>query len=396
MGAVSAVMAGKVVLVLALGAVSSAPLTEREKQNRIVAVSQSDASLLSAAVSKASPDLLRVALTASEPDLLQTALTVSDPELLIAALNNVDPDLLAVALTKSEKDLLTTALTEAKVELLQTALNAPTNSAILEVALTLSNPELLKIALQDATVENLIVALTASDGSTGTASTSARLTIKDQVDSAPSNTIQDASSEESIESVVSIESDQSEESGESEEYPSTNDIIELKESLDSNPPKRTQSSDYITSPGFNSYPAVPDEDYEVPSHKKQNRKDPEGVPYGALSNSVQTRLANAEEKVTQHASESYNQLPVRDNIKQSHSSLQTRLVNTVPQQSVTSQVQSYQHQPLSVSGGKSYHSGWSHARVLGPVNTFPFYVSGKYQYTLHRQNSRGYTQISNI
>jgi len=389
MGAVSAVMAGKVVLVLALGAVSSAPLTEREKQNRIVAVSQSDASLLSAAVSKASPDLLRVALTASEPDLLQTALTVSDPELLIAALNNVDPDLLAVALTKSEKDLLTTALTEAKVELLQTALNAPTNSAILEVALTLSNPELLKIALQDATVENLIVALTASDGSTGTASTSARLTIKDQVDSAPSNTIQDASSEESIESVVSIESDQSEESGESEEYPSTNDIIELKESLDSNPPKRTQSSDYITSPGFNSYPAVPDEDYEVPSHKKQNRKDPEGVPYGALSNSVQTRLANAEEKVTQ-------QPPVSDNIKQSHSSLKTRLVNTVPQQSVTSQVQSYQHQPLSVSGGKSYHSGWSHARVLGPVNTFPFYVSGKYQYTLHRQNSRGYTQISNI
>ena len=191
------------------------------------------------------------------------------------------------------------------------------------------------------------------------------------MDSAPSNTIEDASSEESIESV---ESDESEES---EEYPSSNVIIELKESLDSNPPKRTQTSDYITSPGFNSYPAVPDEDYEVPSHKKQNRKYPEGIPYGALSNSVQTRLANAEEKVTQQASESYHQLPVSDDIKQS----QTRLVNTektVPHQSVISQVQSYQHQPLSVSGGKSYHSGWRHARIgsTGPVNTFPFYVSG--------------------
>merc|ERR1719250_384947 len=327
-------MPGQVVLLLllTLGAAISAPLTDREKQNRIVAVSQSDASLLSAAVSKASPELLRVALTAAEPDLLQTALTAADPDLLIAALNNVDPDLLAVALTKSEKNLLTTALTEAKVELLRTALNAPTNSAILEVALTHSTPEPLRIALQDATVYNLIVALTAADGSAGAASgqsASARLRIKDQADTVPA--------EEDNTSRKSDKVDMSEISGESKLYNS-----ELGEASVPKPNKIEESSNSklasdikspasAPSPGFDSYPAVPDQEYQVPSHKIERKKKPtagssdgalslsntvpttlgnienetgkeyvdpqqdSGRPYGALSNSVQTRLGNREE-----------------------------------------------------------------------------------------------------
>merc|ERR1719250_554044 len=325
-------MPGQVVLLLllTLGAAISAPLTDREKQNRIVAVSQSDASLLSAAVSKASPELLRVALIEAEPDLLQTALTASNPDLLIAALNNVDPDLLAVALTKSEKNLLTTALTEAKVELLRTALNAPTNSAILEVALTHSTPELLRIALQDATVENLIVALTAADGSAGTASgqaASARLRIKDQA----------VPAEEDNTSRKSDKVDMSEISGESKLYNSELEEAsvpkanKIEESSNSKLASDIKSPASAPSPGFDSYPAVPDQEYQVPSHKIERKKKPtagssdgasslsntvpttlgnienetgkeyvdpqqdSGRPYGALSNSVQTRLGNREE-----------------------------------------------------------------------------------------------------
>merc|ERR1711892_1163955 len=113
MGVTLSMSAAQVVLLLMVGVVTAAPLTDREKQNRVVAVSKSEGSLLSAALSQASPALLRVALTAADPELLETALTVSEPELLIAALNNVDPGLLAVALSKSEKDLLATALTAA-------------------------------------------------------------------------------------------------------------------------------------------------------------------------------------------------------------------------------------------------------------------------------------------
>jgi len=426
------VMPGQVVLLLllTLGAAISAPLTDREKQNRIVAVSQSDASLLSAAVSKASPDLLRVALTAAEPDLLQTALTASDPDLLIAALNNVDPDLLAVALTKSEKNLLTTALTEAKVELLRTALNAPTNSAILEVALTHSTPELLRIALQDATVENLIVALTAADGSAGTASgqsASARLRIKDQVDTVPAeedNTSRKSDKESSVSKANKIE-----------------------ESSNSKLASDIKSPASAPSPGFDSYPAVPDQEYQVPSHKIERKKKPtagssdgalslsntvpttlgnienetrkeyvdpqqdSGRPYGALSNSVQTRLGNRDEYA--EPIKPYLQEVGRPNGAQSlSSSVQTRLGNREeyaqpinpykqeigrasgalslpnPGQARLGNTVLYHEPPVTGSGGYSYNSGWSgamlHQATLGrPGHTFPIYVPGQQQIPIY-------------
>merc|ERR1719250_9446 len=407
-------MPGQVVLLLllTLGAAISAPLTDREKQNRIVAVSQSDASLLSAAVSKASPDLLRVALTAAEPDLLQTALTASDPDLLIAALNNVDPDLLAVALTKSEKNLLTTALTEAKVELLRTALNAPTNSAILEVALTHSTPELLRIALQDATVENLIVALTAADGSAGTASgqsASARLRIKDQA----------VPAEEDNTSRKSDKVDMSEISGESKLYnseleeASVSKTNKIEESSNSKLASDIKSPASAPSPGFDSYPAVPDQEYQVPSRKIERKKKPTagssdgalslsntvpttlgnienetgkeyvvpqqelGRPYGALSNSVQTRLGNRDEYA--ESIKPYLQEVGRPNGAQSLSnSSQTRLGNTVL----------YHEPPVTGSGGYSYNSGWSgamlhQATLVRPGHTFPILVPGHQQIPIY-------------
>merc|ERR1711962_1840063 len=408
---VPAEMPGQVVLVLLLtfGAATTAPLTDREKQNRIVAVSQADASLLSAAVSKASPDLLRVALTAANPDLLGTALTASDPDLLIAALNNVDPDLLAVALTKSKKDLLTTALTEAKVKLLRTALNAPTNSAILEVALTHSTPELLKIALQDATVDNLIVALTPADGSTGKASgqsASAKLRIKDQADPLP--VVEDTSNRES-EKV-----DLSEKSGKSKVYNAEIEVNpasiakEIEESPNSELASDTESPAFASSPGFDSYHAVPDQEHQVPSLKIEGMKKPAaqspysvpttlenvenkaveefvdpldtqyqletGRPYGALSNSVQTTLGNLEKSTREEYAKPinlYQQEAGRANMALSLSnSEQSRLGNTM----------FYQDLPVTVSGGYSYNSGWIHQdTVVRPGQIFPIYVPGHQQ-----------------
>merc|ERR1711962_609732 len=344
---VPAEMPGQVVLVLLLtfGAATTAPLTDREKQNRIVAVSQADASLLSAAVSKASPDLLRVALTAANPDLLGTALTASDPDLLIAALNNVDPDLLAVALTKSKKDLLTTALTEAKVELLGTALNAPTNPAILEVALTHSTPELLQIALQDATVDNLIVALTAADGSAATASSqsaSAKLRVKDEADP-----VEDTSN------IESEKVDLSEKSGEpkvynaeKEENPASN-AKEIEESPNTKLASDKESPAFASSPGFDSYPAVPDQEYQVPSLKIEGMKKPTAQsPY-----SVPTTLENIENKAVEefvHPLDTQYQLETGRPYGALSNSVQSRLGNTM----------FYQDLPVTVSGGYSYNSGW--------------------------------------
>jgi len=409
-------MPGQVVLVLILtfGAATTAPLTDREKQNRIVAVSQSDASLLSAAVSKASPDLLRVALTAADPALLETALTASDADLLIAALNNVDPDLLEVALTKSKKDLLTTALTESKVELLKTALNAPTNSAILEVALTHSTPELLKIALQDATVENLIVALTTSDGSAVAASgqsASAKLKIKDQADPVPV-----------IEDISSIESDNvdmSEKSGESKTYNAeveeTPTFIakEIEESKITTLASDTESLAFAPAPGFDSYPAVPNQEHQVHSlkiggMKKPAARSPDGAlsnsvpttlenlenrsgeefvdhlntkyqletgrPYGALSNSVQTTLGNLEKSTREEYAKSINLYQQELGIPNEALSVQSRQGSTM----------FYHELPVTVSGGYSYNSGWSRAMihqgsVVRPSQPFPIYVPGHQQ-----------------
>jgi len=409
-------MPGQVVLVLLLtfGAATTAPLTDREKQNRIVAVSQADASLLSAAVSKASPDLLRVALTAADPDLLETALTASDPDLLIAALNNVDPDLLAVALTKSKKDLLTTALTEAKAELLRTALNAPTNSAILEVALTHSTPELLKIALQDATVDNLIVALTAADGSAGTASgqsASAKLRIKDQADSVP--VVEDTSNRESD------KVDLSEKSGESKVYNveieenSASIVKEIEESPNTKLASDTESPTVAPSSGFDSYPAVPDQEHQVPSLKIEGMKKPAarvrdgalpisvvttlenvenkaveefvvppdttyqletGRPYGALSNSVQTTIGNLEKSTREEYAKPIN--PYQQ--EAGRANLALFLSNSV--QSRQGNTMFYQDLPVTVSGGYSYNSGWLHQdTVVRPGQTFPIYVPGHHQ-----------------
>merc|ERR1711892_1282501 len=189
MGVTLSMSAAQVVLLLILGTATAAPQTDREKQNRVVAVSKSEGSLLSAALS--------------------------------------------------------TALTVAKVELLRTALNAPTNAAILEVALTLSTPELLTAALQDATVENLIVALTAADGTVGTSASlleslrsdaSGKSEAYDESDE--SNEYDDAvesnESDESDESGESDESDESEESDESNELESQN-IVFQKASESSSP-----------------------------------------------------------------------------------------------------------------------------------------------------------------
>jgi len=397
-------MPGQVVLLLLLsfGAATTAPLTDREKQNRIVAVSQSDASLLSAAVSKASPDLLRVALTAADPDLLETALTASAPHLLIAALNNVDPGLLAVALTKSEKDLLTTALTEAKVELLRTALNAPTNSAILEVALTHSTPELLKIALQDATVDNLLVALTAADGSASTTSgqsASTKLRKEDQADA--------VTAVEDTRSRVSDKVDVSEKSGESKLYStdieesSNSEANEIEESPIPNITSDTESTSFLPSPGFESYPAVPS--VKIGRNKKlaagrpygalsnsvpttlgniENKSedaflDPvdtyqqeEGKPYGALSNSLQTRLGNLDEHPREEHASYQQEIGIPSAALSLSNSEQSRQGNTM----------FYQDLPVTVSGGYSYNSGWLHQdTVVRPGQIFPIYVPGHQQ-----------------
>jgi len=389
-------------LLLLLGVATTAPLTDREKQNRVVAVSQSDASLLSAAVSKASPDLLRVALTEADPALLETALTASEPDLLIAALNNVDPDLLAVALTKSEKNLLTTALTEAKVELLRTALNAPTNAAILEVALTHSAPELLKIALQDATVENLIVALTTADGSASTAfekSASANLRIKNQAN--PVQAVGDPISAGSGKVDLSEKSKSNVVNTEKDEFPISKAFNKNTEVPNSKPAKHTENSEYSVSP------LVFVNKYQVPLPKIQSDKKPTGgQPYGALSNSVQTRLGHKKDESVDHL-KSYQQEAGQHNLGKPYGALsisvQTRegsKEKKSPQKTLNpyrqevgrlnrrrlgqaeKKPQFYQYHPVTGSGGYSYSSGWSTARihqdrVVRPVQTFPFYVSGQ-------------------
>merc|ERR1711892_1536288 len=304
--------AAQVVLLLIVGAATAAPLTDREKQNRVVAVSKSEGSLLSAALSQASPALLRVALTAADPELLETALTVSEPELLIAALNNVDPDLLAVALSKSEKDLLAIALTVAKVELLRTALNAPTNAAILEVALTLSTPVLLTVALQDATVENLIVALTAADGAVGTSAGLVESLRSDASGKSEAYYESDESNEydDSVESDESDESDESEESDESNQLESQNIVFqkasESSSATNEYPVLVAQDpvNNKIEDEGFNSYAAVPkvlngalaNSFRPKPTNNKEDL--PGGTPYGALSDSVQLRLTKTQMKAT--------------------------------------------------------------------------------------------------
>merc|ERR1711892_1079751 len=80
----------------------TAPLTEKEVQNRIIAVSKSKPELLRVAVSQADPHLLRAALTHAEPHLLEEA--------LITALTTSDGLLLTLALTRSNSNLLRTAL----------------------------------------------------------------------------------------------------------------------------------------------------------------------------------------------------------------------------------------------------------------------------------------------
>merc|ERR1712212_1006243 len=112
-------------LVLALvGSSFAAPQTANEVATRIVAVSDADADLLSAALSSADPDLLRVALTnPTEAGLLRTALTRGvNPDNLIIALTEAREDTLSTALTRADSELLFTALQNARGNLLATAL----------------------------------------------------------------------------------------------------------------------------------------------------------------------------------------------------------------------------------------------------------------------------------
>merc|ERR1712121_599442 len=123
----SAIMAS-FILSLTLFSLSSpmilcAPLTDKEVQNRIVAISKSTPELLRAAVSQADPHLLRAALTHAEPTLLEKALTKADPDLLAAALTGIDEEALITALTTADGLLLTLALTRSNSNLLRSAPN---------------------------------------------------------------------------------------------------------------------------------------------------------------------------------------------------------------------------------------------------------------------------------
>merc|ERR1719334_3049737 len=126
--------------------VISAPLTDKEVQNRIVAVSKSKPELLRVAVSQADPDLLRTALTDADPNLLEKALTKADPGLLAAALQDIDPEALITALTTSDGLLLTLALTRSnsKVAAQRSGISSANQEELLQTALTGSDPELLK------------------------------------------------------------------------------------------------------------------------------------------------------------------------------------------------------------------------------------------------------------
>merc|ERR1711892_1619890 len=371
--------AAQVVLLLMVGTVTAVPLTDREKQNRVVAVSKSEDSLLSAALSQANPALLRVALTAADPELLETALTVSEPELLIAALNNVDPDLLAVALSKSEKDLLATALTVAKVELLRTALNAPTNAAILEVALTLSTPELLTVALQDATVENLIVALTVADGTVGT---SASLLESLRSDASGKSEAYDESDESNVydDSVESNESDESDESDESNKLESQNIVFQkASESSTTNESPVLVAQDPVNNmvedKDFDSYPAVPKVPYGALANSFQpkptnNEVDlPGGNPYGALSESVQSRLTKTQKKATKEPlgtpSSPFQCFSDADNEQQSKQHYTGQVIGKPSKYFI-----------VKPTHAAPQFNSLLPTRFNGPVDAFPFFIPG--------------------
>jgi len=85
--------------------VSGAPLSSRELDNRVVAVSKARPELLRVALSPlTSPSLLRLALTKAHPDILELALTRAQPQLLQVALRQATPQNLKVALTYSDSD----------------------------------------------------------------------------------------------------------------------------------------------------------------------------------------------------------------------------------------------------------------------------------------------------
>merc|ERR1711892_406264 len=321
MGVTLSMSAAQVVLLLILGTATAAPQTDREKQNRVVAVSKSEGSLLSAALS--------------------------------------------------------TALTVAKVELLRTALNAPTNAAILEVALTLSTPELLTAALQDATVENLIVALTAADGTVGT---SASLLESLRSDASGKSEAYDES-DESNEYDDSDESDESEESDESNQLESQNIVFqkayESSSTTNESPVLVAQDpvNNKIEDEGFNSYAAVPKVSNGALANSFQpkptnNKEDlPGGTPYGALSDSVQLRLTKTQMKATKEPlgtpSSPFQYISDANNVQQSN---QPYTGQVIGKPSKYFRVKQQQAAPR--------FNSLLPTRLSGPVDSFPFFIPG--------------------
>ena len=247
--------------------------------------------------------------------------------------------------------------------------------------------------------------------------------------------------------------DMSEISGESNLYnsdlkeSSVSKANKIEESSNSKLASDIKSPASAPSPGFDSYPAVPDQEYQVPSHKIERKKKPtagssdgalslsntvpttignvenetrkeyvdpqqdSGRPYGALSNSVQTRLGNRDEYA--EPIKPYLQEVGRPNGAQSlSSSVQTRLGNREeypepinpykqeigrasgalslpnPGQARLGNTVLYHDPPVTGSGGYSYNSGWSgamlHQATLGrPGHAFPIYVPGHQQIPIY-------------
>jgi len=192
---------------------------------------------------------------------------------------------------------------------------------------------------------------------------------------------------------------------EKDEFPISKSFNKNKEIPISKPAKNTERSKYSV------LPVVFANEYQAPSPKIQKEKKPTGGrPYIALSNSVQTRLGYKGEKSTGESVGSikfYQQEAGQHNVGRPYGSISVRTrkeniekkFKNVPLNPYRQEVgrpnrtrlgqkgnkpQFYQYLPVTGSGGYSYNSGWSTARihqdtVVRPVQTFPFYVSGHQQ-----------------
>jgi len=194
---------------------------------------------------------------------------------------------------------------------------------------------------------------------------------------------------------------------EKDEFPISKSFNKNKEIPISKPAKNTERSKYSV------LPVVFANEYQAPSPKIQKEKKPTGGrPYIALSNSVQTRLGYKGEKSTdesvehlkfyqQEAGQHYVGRPygalsisVRTRKENIEKKFKNNPLNPYHQEvgrpnrtrlgQKGSKPQFYQYLPVTGSGGYSYNSGWSTARihqdtVVRPVQTFPFYVSGHQQ-----------------